>query len=168
MGAVSLARDVTEQQRENERVQQADKLRALGQLASGVAHNFNNALAAVIGYTQLALSKAREEDLRKYLSVVEQSAKDAARMVGRIQNFSRAPKDNSEPVKITEIVRDAVISAKPRWCDDAESLGIKYESFQPREPRVTQVSKASSELRGLREPHLNALDAMPPASPDHR
>jgi PAS domain S-box-containing protein len=165
MGAVSLARDVTEQQRENERVQQADKLRALGQLASGVAHNFNNALAAVIGYTQLALSKAREDDLRKYLSVVEQSAKDAARMVGRIQNFSRASthKEEFEPVKIVEIVRDAREITKPRWCDDAESLGLKYEvQLQFDVPDDVQVAGQSSELREVFvNLILNALDAMP-------
>ena len=165
MGAVSLARDVTERQRENERVQQADKLRALGQLASGVAHNFNNALAAVIGYTQLALPKAKDEDLRKYLGVVEQSAKDAARMVGRIQNFSRASshKDEFAPVGIAEIVRDARDITKPRWCDDAESLGIKYEvqlQLDLREDAL--VTGQSSELREVFvNLILNALDAMP-------
>src|SRR5262245_64527201 len=88
------------QQREQERLQQADKLRALGQLASGVAHNFNNALAAVIGYSQLAIRKTRDPDLQKHLRVIEQSSKDAARMVERIQNFSRTRVNKDELASI--------------------------------------------------------------------
>src|SRR6185503_8818963 len=64
-GAILVARDMTERYRESDRAQQAEKLRALGQLASGVAHNFNNALAAVIGYTQLALPKVKDTPVEK-------------------------------------------------------------------------------------------------------
>ncbi|HXG64863.1 MAG TPA: PAS domain S-box protein, partial [Blastocatellia bacterium] len=164
-GAIALVRDVTEQQREYERMQQADKLRALGQLASGVAHNFNNALAAVIGYTQLALPKVQGSDVEKYLRVIEQSAKDAARMVERIQNFSRgtAQADDFRLVRLADIVRDAVDITRPRWRHDAEAQGIRYD--------VSVAWQADEELlvRGdateLREVCvniiLNALDAMP-------
>jgi PAS domain S-box-containing protein len=165
MGAVALIRDVTEQQRERERTLQADKLRALGQLASGVAHNFNNSLAAVIGYTQLALPKAKEEDLRKYLKVVERSAKDAARMVGRIQNFSRASsrKDEFTTVRVCDTVRDARDLTQPRWRDDAESLGLKYEvKLDLAVADDLVVSGHSSELREVFvNLILNGLDAMP-------
>jgi PAS domain S-box-containing protein len=165
MGAVALIRDVTEQQRERERTLQADKLRALGQLASGVAHNFNNSLAAVIGYTQLALPKAKDEDLRKYLKVVERSAKDAARMVGRIQNFSRASsrKDEFTAVRVCDTVRDARDLTQPRWRDDAESLGLKYEvKLDLGVADDLLVSGHSSELREVFvNLILNGLDAMP-------
>ena len=164
-GVVALLRDVTERQREHERVQQADKLRALGQLASGVAHNFNNALAAVIGYTQLALPKVKDPDIEKYLRVVEQSAKDAARMVERIQNFSRGHSraDEFQPVRIGDIVRDAIDITRPRWRHDAEALGIKYEV------RLEWVGEEDALVKGeaseLREVCVNiifnALDAMP-------
>ena len=52
-GVLGIARDITEQKEERERAARADKLRALGQLASGVAHDFNNSLAAILGRAQL-------------------------------------------------------------------------------------------------------------------
>ncbi|HEY9233263.1 MAG TPA: PAS domain S-box protein, partial [Blastocatellia bacterium] len=129
IGAISLLRDITEQQREQERALQADKLRALGQLASGVAHNFNNALAAVLGYTQLCIPKVKGSEVEKHLRVVEQSAKDAARMVERIQNFARARSrtDNFLPLCISDIVQDALDITRPRWQHDAEARGVKYD-----------------------------------------
>ena len=165
VGAIALLRDITEQQREYERSQQADKLRALGQLASGVAHNFNNALAAVLGYTQLSLPKVRGTEVEKYLRVVEQSAKDAARMVERIQNFSRARSraDDFMPVRVSDVVRDAVDITRPRWRHDAEALGFKYDvRLEWDTDEDTLVHGEPSELREVFVNIIfNALDAMP-------
>jgi PAS domain S-box-containing protein len=164
-GAVALVRDITEQHREHERLQQADKLRALGQLASGVAHNFNNALASVIGYTQLGLRKVKDPEVEKYLAVIEQSAQDAARMVERIQNFSRRSSraDDFVPLPIADIVRDAIELTRARWCYDAEALGIKYDvSISLDEIKNATVKGEPSELREVFiNIILNALDAMP-------
>ena len=165
VGATALVRDVTEQHREHNRAQQADKLRALGQLASGVAHNFNNALAAVLGYAQLAIPKAKDKDLQKYLRVIEQAAKDAARMVERIQNFARgnSKRDRLSALRIGDIVRDAVDITRPRWRDDSEALGIKYEVVLKWDsPTDLLVDGESSELREVFVNIIfNALDAMP-------
>jgi PAS domain S-box-containing protein len=164
-GVVSLVRDITQQQREVERLQQADKLRALGQLASGVAHNFNNALAAVIGYSQLALRKTTDTEVEKYLRVIEQSSKDAARMVERIQNFSRTSSKQDEfvPGRIADIVRDAVDITRPRWRFDADVQGIKYNvSIDWQAAEDLFIYCAPSELREVCvNIILNALDAMP-------
>ncbi len=164
-GAILLTRDVTEQQREHDRLQQADKLRALGQLASGVAHNFNNALAAVIGYTELAMPKVKDPDIIQYLRVVEQSARDAARMVERIQNFSRgrSRKDDFIPLRIVNIVRDAIDITRPRWRNDAEALGIIYRvELDSGDEQDLLVAGEPSELREVFvNIILNALDAMP-------
>jgi PAS domain S-box-containing protein len=164
-GAVSIVRDITQQQRELERLQQADKLRALGQLASGVAHNFNNALAAVIGYSQLALRKTDDVEVQKHLHVIEKSSKDAARMVERIQNFSRtrSKQDEFVPARIFDIVKDAVDITRPRWRYDAEAQGLKYSvSFDWQTNEELFITCDPSELREVFvNIILNALDAMP-------
>ena len=163
-GAILVARDMTERYRESDRAQQAEKLRALGQLASGVAHNFNNALAAVIGYTQLALPKVKDTPVEKYLNVVEQSAKDAARMVERIQNFSRGShrRDDFMRMRLSDIVRDAIDITRPRWRDDAEAAGIKYEvQLEWNTEEELLINGEPSELREVFvNIILNALDAM--------
>src|SRR5262249_49553017 len=165
VGAIALFRDVTLQQRKRERELQADKLRALGQLASGVAHNLNNALAAVLGYTQLSLPKIVDPEVARYLEVVEKSAKDAARMVERIQNFARARADRDEfvSIRILDVVRDAIEITKPRWRSDAESRGIKYEvRLAVSADEDVMVRGEPSELREVFvNLILNALDAMP-------
>ncbi|HKV39029.1 MAG TPA: PAS domain S-box protein, partial [Blastocatellia bacterium] len=164
-GAVTLIRDVTEQQREHEHVHQADKMRALGELSSGVAHNFNNALASILGYTQLAQRTTNGTDLAKYLGIIQKSAQDAARMVERIQNFSRSHPRTGDfrPVRLMDIAIDAVEIARPRWQSDAESLGISYDvSFDWRAAEDVSVDGEPSELREVfLNIILNALDAMP-------
>src|SRR5437016_1986057 len=60
-GVLGIAHDITEQKQERDRAARADKLRALGQLASGVAHDFNNSLAAILGRAQLILRRVKEE-----------------------------------------------------------------------------------------------------------
>jgi PAS domain S-box-containing protein len=165
VGAIGLFRDVTQHQRQYERDLQADKLRALGQLASGVAHNLNNSLAAVLGYTQLSIPKIDKPEVEKYLRVVEKSAKDAARMVERIQNFARARANKYEfiSLRILDVVRDAIEITKPRWRNDAESRSIKYEvSLNASLESDVLIEGEPSELREVFvNIVLNALDAMP-------
>jgi PAS domain S-box-containing protein len=165
IGAVALIRDITKQQREHERIQQSDKLRALGQLASGVAHNFNNALASILGYAQLTRRKTRDPEMEKNLIIIEQSAQDAARMVERIQNFSRSTPRSEDftPVLLVEVVRDAIEISGPRWRSDAESLGIQYNVSLVRDSDdEIIVNGEQSELREVfLNIILNALDAMP-------
>src|SRR3712207_4281614 len=88
-GVLSITRDVTELRQERERALQADKLRALGQLASGVAHDFNNALAAILGRAQL-LRRSVEGggEFAHGLDIILTAAEDAAATVRRIDRKS--------------------------------------------------------------------------------
>src|SRR5947207_10692709 len=73
---LSIARDITEERTALERAAQADKLRALGQLAAGVAHNFNNILAAILGHARLIKRACREERIVARMAVIEHAALD--------------------------------------------------------------------------------------------
>lgn len=164
-GAVALIRDITEEEREQERIRQSDKMRALGQLSSGVAHNFNNSLAAILGYSRLALNKSADTEISRYLTIIQQSAQDAAKMVERIQDFARSQPDpgNLQLIGLAGLIRDAVEIARPRWQNDAESLGIKYQvSVDSQIEESLTVKGKQSELREVfLNIILNALDAMP-------
>ena len=72
---------------------QSAKLNALGEMAGGVAHDFNNILAAILGRTQLLLQSAGDAELRRQLEVVEQAALDGAQAVRRVQEFTRVRQD---------------------------------------------------------------------------
>lgn len=162
VAVLCIIRDVTEERLEVEQVMREDKLRALGQLASGVAHNFNNSLTAVLGYTQMVLSRVSDTKIARHLKTVETAALDAAKMVQRIQNFARQRKDEpSAPSDLNQIVRDALDLTRSRWRDDARAAGIVYDiAFKPTSD-VTAMCDQSAMREVFVNIIINALDAMP-------
>ncbi len=161
VAVLGIARDVTQERVATEQAMRNDKLRALGQLASGVAHNFNNSLTAVLGYTQMVMNKIDDQTLKRHLKTVEMAALDATKMVQRIQTFARQRKDeNWGPVELNTIVRDALDLTRSRWRDDARAAGIEYDIiFRPQEGTVVMCDQSS-----MREVFvnltINSLDAM--------
>ena len=86
---IVFAIDVTEKKKMEDQLLQAEKLRALAEMASGVAHDFNNALAAILGNTQLLLYTVQDEEVKESLKIIEKVAKDSAKTVRRLQDFTR-------------------------------------------------------------------------------
>jgi PAS domain S-box-containing protein len=107
IGYVSSRRDVTKQVELEAHLIQVDKLEAIGTLAGGVAHDFNNVLSAIVGHTQLALGQcAHDPPVRRDLEVVLQGARRAADLVRQILTFSRhAPHEESQ-VQAGPIVKE--------------------------------------------------------------
>ncbi|HJQ69878.1 MAG TPA: GAF domain-containing protein [Blastocatellia bacterium] len=159
---LSIARDVTEERLASERAAQADKLRALGQLASGVAHNFNNILAAVLGHAQLVKRDCRDDRTAQRIEIIERAALDGAQTVKRIQSFGLQQNGEVyESVDLNQIIQDSTNLTRARWRDDAQARGLSYDVEVELEP-VPLVVGAASELREVFvNIILNALDAMP-------
>lgn len=159
---LSIARDITEERVESERAAQADKLRALGQLASGVAHNFNNILAAILGHAQLLKREYPVEGLGHRIDIIERAALDGAQTVKRIQAFGVQQNEGvNETVDLNQIVQDSTTLTKARWCDEAQARGLKYD-VELDLHTVPAVPGSESELREVFvNIILNALDAMP-------
>jgi GAF domain-containing protein/ActR/RegA family two-component response regulator len=145
-----------------QRVIQGERLRALGELAGGVAHDFNNILAAVIGRAQLLLDQVDEPGLRRQLQVIEQAAMDGARTVRRIQEFTRMRRARPfHSVDVNQIAEEVVEVTRSRWRDEAQAQGVTYDIRLEPEP-VGPVAGDPSELReALTNLVFNALDAMP-------
>ncbi len=113
---VGIARDVTavlemqdEIDRARARAAQIERLRALGELAAGVAHDFNNMLETVLGRVELARGRLkRGESADEDLAIIQAAAKDAAATVQRIQEFARpSGGDTWYDVDLAAVVRDA-------------------------------------------------------------
>ncbi|PYS52988.1 MAG: hypothetical protein DMF68_00590, partial [Acidobacteria bacterium] len=127
-GVLGIARDITEQKQERQRAAQADKLRALGQLASGVAHDFNNALTAILGRAQLMRRQVDDKALVHNLDVIQTAAEDAAATVRRIQTFARqSPSKEFEPLDVSLLLGDAIEITRTRWENEARLRGLRYD-----------------------------------------
>jgi PAS domain S-box-containing protein len=161
IGFRGITRDITDRKRIEEQLFQAEKLRAVGEMASGVAHDFNNALAAILGNTQLLLYTAQDEELKETLKIIERVAKDSGQTVRRLQDFTRrrVPQELFK-VDINSIIKDSIEITKPRWKDEAQSRGIRIEIVSNLED-IPFASGNASELREvITNMIFNAIEAM--------
>lgn len=157
-----LSHYITEQERIREQFSQMEKLSALGELASGVAHDFNNTLAGILGRAQLLQRTNDPEKIRRGLDIIIKTAEDGAKTVKRIQDFARQRRDhNFELVSIDQILMDASEITRPRWKNCAEASNI-HITLDLQIGSNAMVMGDDSELREvLVNMVFNAVDAMP-------
>jgi signal transduction histidine kinase len=141
---------------------QSEKARAVGAMAGGIANEFNNLLAIVLGKTQLMLARAPEGPLREGLGAVEEAAWRAADIVRRLQGLAATTMDDSTTtVDLTAIVEDAVVLTRPVWKDEAEARSVQIDLVTDLD-RVPPVEGQKGALReAMMNLILNAVDAMP-------
>jgi len=168
-----VIRDITERKEMEEKFIQTEKFRALGELAGGVAHDFNNILAAILGRVQL-LSKSlgnlptrqwKESmlNLRHGLEIIEKATLDGEKILHRLQGFYRVRRDdkNFSHIDLNEVVNHVLEFTRVKWKDGAELKGIKYK-IQKRLSPIPCIKGCSTELREVMVNLINnALDAMP-------
>ena len=157
-----LSHYITEQDRIREQFSQMEKLSALGELASGVAHDFNNTLSGILGRAQLLQRTDDPEKIKCGLEIIIKTAEDGAKTVKRIQDFARQRRDhNFELVSIDQILMDASEITRPRGKNCAEASNIHITLHLHIESNA-MVMGDDSELREvLVNMVFNAIDAMP-------
>ena len=172
--SVSTIRDITERKRMEKKFFQSEKLKSLGELSGGVAHDFNNVLAAILGRVQLLkmqikspLGKQEKRksvlELRKGLEIIERASLDGAETVRRIQEFSRKRDEDKHftTIDLNEIIDNALEFTRTKWKDDVESKGIKV-NIQKEFSSIPPTSGSAAELREVFTNLINnAIDAMP-------
>ena len=161
-GVLGIARDITEQKEERERAARADKLRALGQLASGVAHDFNNSLAAILGRAQLLRRQVQDDAVVRNLEIIQTAAEDAAATVRRIQTFARkSPAKEFEHLDVADLLNDAIEITRTRWQNEARLRGLDYDVTLKAESGQITFGSASELREVFVNLIVNAVDAMP-------
>jgi signal transduction histidine kinase/ActR/RegA family two-component response regulator len=158
-----LSHYIAEQDRIREQYAQIEKLSALGELASGVAHDFNNTLAGILGRAQLLLSTNDPEKMEAGLQLIVKTAKDGAKTIKRIQDFARQRRDHDfQPVSVDQLLLDVREITRPRWKSRAESEGVHISLELKLGTDDERVMGDESELREvLVNMVFNAVDAMP-------
>lgn len=153
-----------ELQSAQEQLIRVEKMRALGELASGMAHDFNNALCGVLGFLELSLmDKALSPGSRNYLESARTCAMDAAQTVRRVQEFARWRRHDPVflPLDINDLVRQTVELTRHKW-DSLSRARTDPISVTILAEATAAVSGCAAELREvLTNLVFNAVDAMP-------
>jgi signal transduction histidine kinase/ActR/RegA family two-component response regulator len=147
-------------------VVQQERLRALGQMASGVAHDVNNALSPIVAYSELLLSTLPDlpETARQYLQTINRSGEDIAHIVARMREFYRRRSDTEQLMKVNlnQIIEEVIELTRPRWRDVSQRQGISIQIQKELDPNLPQLLSEASDLReALINLIFNAVDALP-------
>ena len=145
---------------------QQERLRALGQMASGIAHDINNAISPVALYTESLLE--REPNLsdraRDYLLTIQRAIDDVAHTVAGMREFyrQREPQLALTPIDLNLLVQQVIDLTRARWSDLAQKHGIVIKVQTELSPDLPSVVGAQGEIRdSLTNLIFNAVDAMP-------
>jgi len=151
---------------ERERMQahyaQVEKLSALGELASGVAHNFNNTLTGILARAQLLLGSRDFAEVERGLRIIIRTAEDGAKTVKRIQDFARQRRDHDfVPIDVDALMHEVAEITRPRWKDHAEAMNVHITLERQINSHATIMGDAGELREVLINMVFNAVDAMP-------
>ncbi|MDY6854976.1 MAG: ATP-binding protein [Thermodesulfobacteriota bacterium] len=105
----SLKMREMEKEQLEEQLRHTQKMEAIGTLAGGISHDFNNILACIMGYTELALSDLYDENThRRYLNEVLKASKRATDLVKQILTFSHQGKQERKPIQLSFLVKETL------------------------------------------------------------
>ena len=166
-------KDITDRKRLEERFFQSEKMRALGEMAAGIAHDLNNVLGAILGRAQLiqlGLMKKKgdptqisNETMQKELKIIEHAAKDGAHTIRKIQEFSRRKTKESlfELLNVNELLEGGIELAKTKIKDEAEEKGIPIQVQTIKDGACWVMGNPNELQEVLLNIVLNSIDAMP-------
>jgi len=145
---------------------QQERLRALGQMASGIAHDINNAISPIALYTEAMLT--HESGLsargRGYLTTIQRAIDDVAQTVGRMRGFYR-PREQAvqlADVELNPLIQQVIDLTRARWNDLAQQRGVMIEMKSTLAPDLSTIRGAENEIRdALTNLIFNAVDALP-------
>ena len=147
-------------------VMQQERLRSLGQMASGIAHDINNAISPISLYMELLLE--REPNLsartREYLETTQRAIGDVAHTVARMREFyrEREPQLMLAPVDLNSMAQQVLELTRARWSDMPQARGTMIQLNSKLGAELPPVAGIESEIReALTNLVFNAVDAMP-------
>jgi signal transduction histidine kinase/CheY-like chemotaxis protein/HAMP domain-containing protein len=162
----ALQRAYDDLRQSQQTVMQQERLRALGQMASGIAHDINNAISPISLYTDTLLERepGLSERARGYLVTIQRAIEDVAQTVTRMREFYR-PREQQlvlARVTINRLIGEVLDLTRARWSDLPQQRGIVIRLQTDLAPNLAEIMGAEGEIRdALTNLVFNAVDAMP-------
>ena len=154
-GLVLMIRDVTQEREVQGRMEQQDRLAAVGQLAAGIAHDFNNLLTTVIGYAQLLEIAEDLSDLAKErIRTIGTQGHRAVQLIQQILDFSRKSNVQRKPLGLTSFLKETIKLLERILPESIEIITEFDQGDFMVEANVTQLQQVFTNLV------VNARDAM--------
>ena len=156
IGYQGIIRDVTERKQLQRQLLQAQKMEAIGQLAGGVAHDFNNILTAIIGYSDVLTQQIPEDSpYRSKLMQINRAGARAAHLTRQLLAFSRKQILDLRPLNLNEVLANFEKMLRPLIGEDIEVVTLLDPSAGTVMGDATQIEQILLNLA------INARDAMP-------
>ncbi|MCJ7458262.1 MAG: GAF domain-containing protein [candidate division Zixibacteria bacterium] len=150
IGSVYLLRDITEQKRLREQLVQSEKMAAVGQLVSGVAHELNNPLAGVMGYSQLLLMNNNlDTKTQSYLNKISKESDRAKNIVNNLLTFARKHKPEKKYLDINTILDQTI---------ELRAYDLKVSNIQVLKDLDPQLHKTMADFNQLQQVFLNIMN----------
>jgi len=153
---LAVARDVSERRQLQEQLLQSQKMEAIGQLAGGVAHDFNNILMVIMGLADMLLADDRLSDPHKAkVAQIMSSSDKAAQLTSRLLSFSRKQVVN---LRMTDVY--GLILSMQKFLERVIGEDVRLQTSVPRDPLYVSIDAGQIE-QVLLNLVANARDAMP-------
>lgn len=155
-------------QEAQERIIQTEKLRALGEMSSGVVHDFRNILAAILGRVQMITNRLEKgggtsghDFIQDHLVVIEKAASDGSSILSRISEFTkRKPSEEFVSLQVDRIIEDIIELTRPRWHDEAVAAGKKISIDFQRGGSLRMLGSPSELREVFTNLVINSVDAI--------
>ena len=159
IGRIGVARDITERKQAEERLQETARLSSIGELAAGVAHEINNPLTSVLGFSQLLLLGDIPPALREDLETVHSEAERAAKVVQNLLSFARRPEPTKTYLDITSVLARSL---------DMKSYDFQVENIQVIRDFAVDLPLTMADEQQLIQVFLNVINNAEQAMSRHR
>ncbi len=138
-----------------------EKLKNLGELAGGVAHDFNNILTSILGLTEVLINSNDNENIKEHLDIIYRSALDGKAIVDKIQSFTRKRSNRSKKeASLNSLCQGALDIGKPRYDNDYQCKGITFNLIKEFNSNSNIFCDEYEIRECILNILLNAMDAM--------
>jgi PAS domain S-box-containing protein len=160
----ALFHEISERKRTEKLLLQSEKMRSLGEMASGVAHDFNNCLAIILGNIKLLKETTREKKVAEKLDAIEKAAEQGTASIASLQGFSRGKGNThkqSELLTLKPLIEEVRNLTRFRWKDLPQKEGYTIDFTIEAEDTPALLTNGPDFKEMLTNLIFNAVDAMP-------